>query len=111
MRQTYHLVPADVWAAGDPAVAYAAPSLALEGFIHCTDGRDALIATANRHYRDDPRAFLAVTLDLDQVAAPWSVEDEARIYPHIFGVIDRTAVLGVTAIRRDEDGAFVDLED
>ena len=33
-------------------------SLADEGFIHCTDGAEALVATANRHYRDDPRDFL-----------------------------------------------------
>ena len=29
-----------------------------EGFIHCTDGADELVATANRHYREDPRPFV-----------------------------------------------------
>ncbi len=61
MRSTFHLVPAETWAAADPAVPYAAPSLSAEGFIHATDGTEELIATANRYYRDDPRPY--VTLD------------------------------------------------
>ena len=69
MRPTYHLVPADAWTAHDRAVAYAPPSLAAEGFIHCTDGAEAMVATANRHYRDDPRSFLVLTVDLDAIAA------------------------------------------
>ena len=45
-----------------------APSLEAESFIHCTDGAAAMIATANRHYREDPRPFVVLTIDLDQVA-------------------------------------------
>jgi uncharacterized protein (DUF952 family) len=47
MRSTFHLVPRDVWLAADPAAPYAAPSLQGEGFIHCTDGADELLRTAN----------------------------------------------------------------
>jgi hypothetical protein len=65
MRATYHLVPVELWAAADPKLPYAAASLAAEGFIHCTDGMTEMVATANRHYRDDRRAFLVLTVDLD----------------------------------------------
>jgi uncharacterized protein (DUF952 family) len=110
MRLTFHLTPAERWAAADPDTPYDAPSLATEGFIHCTDGEAALLATANRHYGDDPRPFLALTLDLDAVGSPWRVEDTGGIYPHVFGTIHRPAILAVATARRDETGRFTGLD-
>ena len=107
MRPTFHLVPRDTWQTADPRASYAAPSLADEGFIHCTDGTDEMVATANRHYRDDPRVFLVLTVDLDVVGSPWRIEDERGIYPHIFGPIAREAVIRVVPAPRDADGSFL----
>ncbi len=107
MRLTYHLVPANDWAATDPDRPYQASSLAQEGFIHCTDGASEMVATANRHYRNDPRAFLVLTVDLDAVGSPWRTEDERGIYPHVFGPIDRAAVSRIVAAPRDADGLFL----
>src|SRR5688572_6431880 len=109
MRTTFHLVPADVWARTDATLPYEAASLATEGFIHCTDGEAELIATANRHYRDDERPFLALTLDLDAAGSPWTIEDPDRIYPHVHGSIARSSVLEVRPMRRDGDGRFLGL--
>ena len=109
MRPTYHLVPEATWTAADRSPPYAAASLADEGFIHCTDGVDELIATANRHYRSDPRAFVAVTLDLDLVGSPWTVEDERGIYPHVHGPIDQAAIGAVNTVERDDTGTFLGL--
>jgi uncharacterized protein (DUF952 family) len=107
VRLTYHLAPVDSWAASDPDRAYEATSLAAEGFIHCTDGADEMVATANRHYRDDPRSFLVLTVDLDVIASTWRIEDERGIYPHVFGPIDRAAVIGVVPAPRSADGRFL----
>ena len=109
MRPTYHLVPTTAWDAADPTMPYEAASFATEGFIHCTDGDDELITTANRHYRDDPRPFLVLTIDLDRAGSPWRIEDEPGIYPHVFGPIDRAAILGITPAPRDADGRFTPL--
>lgn len=106
MRPTYHLVPAETWAARDPASAYSAPSLAAEGFIHCTDGDAAMVDTANRHYRNDPRSFLVLTVDLDSSGSPWRFDDQAGLYPHIYGMIVPAAVLRVQPIPRAADGTF-----
>jgi uncharacterized protein (DUF952 family) len=106
VRPTYHLVPAETWAAREPAVAYAAPSLALEGFIHCTDGAAAMVATANRHYAADPRSFLVLTIDLDATGSAWRFDDPARIYPHVYGPIDSEAILQAVPIGRAPDGTF-----
>lgn len=109
-RLTQHLVPAEVWGDADPIAPYAAASLAEEGFIHCTDGDAELLRTAERHYRADPRAFLALTIDLDAVSAPWRMEDAARIYPHVFGLIERSAITNVRVLVRDSDGQFLGLQ-
>lgn len=110
-RLTYHLVPAAVWAATDATRPYEAASLSGEGFIHCTDGVAALLRTADRHYRDDPRPFVVLTVDLERVTAPWRVEDAAGIYPHIFGPIDQPAIVAVGALVRQPDGGSIAVAD
>jgi uncharacterized protein (DUF952 family) len=107
MRPTFHLVPAPDWAAAATADPYRAASLDDEGFIHCTDGSRELVATANRHYRGDPRPFVVLAVDLDRVTARWSVEDPAGIYPHVYGPIDRAAIMDVAPIERDPAGRFL----
>jgi len=106
LRPTYHLVPVDTWAARDPASAYAAPSLAAEGFIHCTDGAGAMVETANRHYHDDPRSFLVLTIDLDATGSPWRFDDQAGLYPHIYGMIAAAAIVQSQPVPRRADGTF-----
>ncbi len=111
MHLTYHLVPVAVWLASDEAAAFAPASLADEGFIHTTDGESELIATANRHYAADPRPLLALTVDLDATGSPWRIDDDQGIYPHIFGPIDRSAILDRRPLIRDRGGRFTGLDD
>jgi uncharacterized protein (DUF952 family) len=106
-RLTYHLTPLESWERGPADAPLTAPSLGDEGFIHCTDGAAAMVATANRHYRDDPRPFVILTLDLERVGSPWRIDDPAGIYPHVHGPIDRTAIIAAVPAPRDEDGRFL----
>ncbi len=105
-RPTFHLVPAEVWAATDRSTPYAAVSLAAEGFVHCTDGLDALRVTFDRHYGADPRSFLALTVDLDALDVPWRFDDPGSPYPHVYGAIVRDAIIAVGRVERDVDGRF-----
>lgn len=109
MRATFHLVAAATWAEADPDFPYAAESLGSEGFIHCTDGVDALGVTFDRYYHADPRPFLALTVDLDAVGVPWRYDVPGSPYPHIYGPIPRRAVLAVDRVERDGAGRFVGL--
>ena len=111
MRKTFHLTPAEWWAAADPDQPLLARSFAQEGFIHCTTGASNMVETANRHYRDDPRDFVVLTVDLDAVTSRWSAEDERRIYPHVFAAIDRAAILDVQPMPRDANGTFLAFRD
>jgi uncharacterized protein (DUF952 family) len=106
VRQTLHLVPKPVWTSLDPSAPYVHASLADEGFIHCTDGAENLRDTANRHYRDDPRAFLVLTVDLDRAGSPWRIDEPGKPYPHVYGPIDRAAIVDVRPMPRTEDGEF-----
>ena len=108
MPHTYHLVPAEIWVAepADPARPYLPASLAVEGFVHCTDGAEEVVATANRHLRVDPRPYLVLTLELDRVGSPWRYDDPASPYPHVYGPIDRSAVMAVSPMERAPDGRF-----
>jgi uncharacterized protein (DUF952 family) len=106
-RLTYHLTPLAWWEREPADAPLTAPSLGDEGFVHCTDGAAAMVATANRHYRDDPRPFVILTLDLEHVGSPWRIDDPERIYPHVHGPIDRAAIVAVTPAPRDADGRFL----
>lgn len=105
-RLTFHLVPVAVWEAADPTAPYEAVSFEREGFIHCTDGLDALGETFDRHYLTDPRPFLALTVDLDAIGVPWRFDVGGSPYPHIYGAIPRSAIVAVASVARAEDGRF-----
>jgi uncharacterized protein (DUF952 family) len=109
MPETFHLVPEDVWRAHDQSKPYAAASLATEGFIHCTDGVDALGVTFDRYYAADARSFLALTLELDALDVPWRYDVPGSPYPHIYGPVRPEAVVVVSRVDRAADGRFAGL--
>ena len=106
-HRTYHLVPAEVWEASDPAVDYTPEAFATEGFIHTTHDTAELIATGNRHYREDARPYFVLAIDVGRVRAPIRISDPAGRYPHILGPLNRDAIVAVRAARRAVDGTFL----
>ena len=75
-----------------------------DGFVHCTDGDDEMVAVANRFYAADPRPFLLLTLDLERTGSPWRFDDPERRYPHVYGPIDPASVVEVRRMARTDDG-------
>lgn len=111
MSTTFHLALAEEWAGAAGEKTYAPAAFDRERFVHCTDGADELIATANRHYRDHPGPFVVLEVDLARVVAPVRYEDDRRIYPHIYGRLPRTAIVAELAITRSDDGTFLGFGD
>ena len=109
-RPTFHLVPVDVWTGSDPSVGYEAAGFGRDGFIHCTNGLDALAATFDRDYGSDPRPFVALTIDLDTLDVPWRFDVPGSPYPHIYGPVRRVAITSVQRVDRAPDGRFSGLE-
>jgi uncharacterized protein (DUF952 family) len=104
---TYHLTPKQWWQAHDPLVDYTPEPYAAEGFIHTTHDPTELIAVANRYYRDDPRPYVVVHINVSRVRPPVRIEDPGGRYLHIHGPLNRDAIIAVTDATRDPDGTFV----
>jgi uncharacterized protein (DUF952 family) len=102
-----------VWKEQDAGEPFRAASLASEGFIHSTEGEDALLRVLNRYYVEDPRPFAALAIDLDRVQARWDAGYLAELratVPHIFGPLNRDAIVAVRLLRRAANGEFLALE-
>lgn len=108
-RLTFHLVAGEYYRDCDSSWPYTPADFAREGFIHCTDGAQNVADTANRHYKADRRMYIALVIDLDRVSAEVRYEDEdkAGIYPHIYGPLNRDAIITILPILRGADGAFL----
>ncbi|MBX3070065.1 MAG: DUF952 domain-containing protein [Thermomicrobiales bacterium] len=106
-HQTWHMTAVDVWEAQKGSAVYRPEAWAEDGFIHCTDDLEELLAVGNRYYRDDPRPWLAVHIDCDRISDPVVYEDAARLFPHIYGDLPLQAVTGTIGLVRDQRGSFV----
>jgi uncharacterized protein (DUF952 family) len=104
---TYHLVAAEYYRDCDSTAPYTPEPFADEGFIHCTDGAQNLADVANRYYKDDRRMYIALVIDTSRVTSEIRYEDEARIYPHIYGPLNRDAIVTILPMLREADGTFL----
>ena len=90
----YHIVLPDDWAAFDTDL-YRAKSLETEGFIHCSFS-DQLNGVIQRYYSREPQV---VVLEIETDSLMSRVLNEpstgSEIYPHIYGPINREAIVSV----------------
>ncbi|MFD9334915.1 DUF952 domain-containing protein [Streptomyces sp. NPDC060028] len=100
----FHLVPLTDWTA-EPELPYAPPSLAADGFVHCSADRPTALAIAGTHYADVPGTLLAVELDERALTSEVRREGESGdLYPHVHGPLNRDAVLRVWEVVRTPGG-------
>ena len=104
---TYHLVPSAEWHATDPSQPYVPSAFAADGFVHCTDGAAELAATADRYFSQLDSELLALVLDVSRLTAPVRYEDPRRVYPHVYGPIERDAIVAVRTMLRNRDGKYL----
>jgi uncharacterized protein (DUF952 family) len=117
-----HLLALDEWRAwrDGPSAAYAPASLAAEGFVHCTGDDATMLAVANAFYRSLPGEVVVVSLDPDRLASEVRWEAPAGggpppgaaldvRFPHVYGPLERGAVVSVRMLWRAADGAYVGL--
>jgi uncharacterized protein (DUF952 family) len=117
----YHLTPAAAWTAATaavlatswPAASAAADgepfrpaSLETEGFVHLTHRMADLVDVANLFYRDEPGPHVVLTVVLGRLGAPWRYDGDAR-FPHVYGPLDRAAIVEVRTMERGATGTFV----
>ena len=88
----YHIVLPEDWAAFDTDL-YFAPSLASEGFIHCSFEHQ-LDAVIGRYYGNRDRVVV-LEIESDRLMSRTVNEPStnSEIYPHIYGPINRDAIV------------------
>jgi uncharacterized protein (DUF952 family) len=108
MNVTYHLVPSDYWEVQTADRPYMPADFEREGFIHCTQGDEQIAIVANRYYWNDSRAWYVLVIDERALTAEVKYEPGADgvLYPHIYGPLNRDAVINILPMPRDPDGVF-----
>ena len=112
MTTILHITSDAEWAIALRDGVYVPPSLASEGFIHCSTQGQA-VATANAYFRGAPNLVL---LAIDEAAVTATVKHEppisaaragsTELFPHIYGPLNVDAVVAVVAFPPDADGSF-----
>ncbi len=105
-RPVYHLALPHLWN-GAGAEPYRADSLATEGFIHCSYA-DQVARSANRFYAQ-AEELLLLTIDPTLLTSPLREEPSAdgESFPHIYGAINRAAVVNIQPLQRDSHDRWV----
>ncbi len=107
MNITFHLVSQNYFDALDPCADYTPLDFARGGFIHCTDGADEMKQVANALYKSNPEPQYYLYIDKTRVRAPIRYDDAAQKYPHIYGALNRDAMVAIRPARREADGSFL----
>ncbi len=107
---TYHLVPSSVWDTGKSSEWYKPEAYDVDGFIHCTNGIDQLVDIANMFYVTDAREFRVLILDAGRITSDVRYDDDGQIFPHIYGPLNTSAVIGELAVTRAQDGSFLSID-
>lgn len=102
-----HITTDAGWAAAQADGRLVSPSLAEEGFIHCST-RAQVEATANRIFRGTGDLLL-LEVDVARLTAPLKWEratDVGDEFPHIYGPLNLDAVVGTTPLPEDPDAGY-----
>lgn len=91
----YHIVTPEVWEKFKNENEYEAESLLAENFIHCSY-RNQLDDVLDRYYKTE-RKVLILHINPHLLSAKLISERSTggEIYPHIYGAINRQAIVGV----------------
>src|SRR6185295_13603085 len=104
---TFHGTPADYFDSLDFTKPYVPADFERDGFIHCTDGERRLADTLSAYYSNSPGEWFVLYIDKDRLTSEWKYEDDERVFPHIYGPLNRDAIVQVRPIGRMTDGRFL----
>jgi len=101
-----HILPESAWAAAKESGEYRGDTLATEGFIHCSTP-EQVVEVANLRFSGRQDLCLLV-IDPKKVGPAILFEDggNGRIYPHIYGPLNLSAVTAVIPFVPLASGTF-----
>jgi uncharacterized protein (DUF952 family) len=108
MKPILHITTKTLWNMAQGLGRYSAPSLANEGFIHCSTASQ-VVATAERFYAGQHGLILLV-IDPKRVQAEVRYEAGTdkpdELFPHVYGTINLDAVTRVLDFEPDQAGRW-----
>ena len=108
MKLILHITQRTAWDSAQASSSYTAPSLATEGFIHCSTPAQ-VVATAERFYANQHGLVLLV-IDPARVQPEIKYEPGTDkpddLFPHIYGALNLDAVTRVVDFEPDAAGRF-----
>jgi uncharacterized protein (DUF952 family) len=101
-----HILSESAWAAAKESGDYRGDTLATEGFIHCSTP-EQVVEVANLRFRARTDLCLLV-IDPTRVNPKILYEDggNGKMYPHIYGPLNLSAVRAVIPFRPVSEGTF-----
>ncbi len=99
MAIIYHVTSAAEWQAAQAQGAYEAPSLAIEGFIHCSEA--AQVEGVLKRYFAGKTGLVKLSIDTERLTHRLQYEIAPSLneaFPHVYGSINLDAVIAVDAI-------------
>ncbi len=91
----YHITTPDLHAKFNALDYYEAPSLQLEGFIHCSTLAQ-LKATAERYYSEVPEIMVYhIDENLLNSELKYEMATIGESFPHIYGSINKNAIVSI----------------
>ena len=107
MATIFHITQRGEWERAEREGVYRTPTLASEGFIHCSL-LEQVMRTANTLFRGQTGLVL-LEIETVQVEAEIRYENcegGQELFPHVYGALDVGAVTQVAALEPGEDGSF-----
>lgn len=95
----YHITTKQEWSKAVDKGSYETPSLAEEGFIHCS--HENQIAEVLERYFVEKKDLVKLVIDTDNLSSRFVFEWSPSIqdtFPHVYGTINTDAVIEVVAI-------------
>jgi uncharacterized protein (DUF952 family) len=101
-----HIAYKTIWEHSLQSDKYSGDTLNSEGFIHCST-KDQVIEVADYIFKGIPNLVLLV-IDEKLVIPTIKYEDpgNGKLYPHIYGPLNISAVTNVVDFPHQEDGSF-----
>jgi uncharacterized protein (DUF952 family) len=101
----YKICPARLWSEAERAGVFRGmPIDRRDGYIHFSD-RDQLAETARRHFSNQGDLVL-IAVDGDRLgpALKWEPARGGALFPHLYGELALSAVVGVTPLELGDEG-------
>lgn len=100
-----HLATAATWNAAGPT--YVPAGFAEDGFVHCSAPHQVAAVADERFAGRDDLVLLTIDPTMLEAAVVWEdLGGEGEAFPHVYGPIERAAVLEARPYRPGPDGHF-----